>query len=78
LTDVTIGNSIYTISDMVFSDCIGLTTVTNLNPVPQYTGSGVFYGIDISNLTLKVPAGSVDYYKAAPVWSEFGNIIACE
>ena len=36
----------------------------------------VFYNCDLSNATLHVPAGSVDTYKAAEGWKEFGNIVA--
>jgi hypothetical protein len=53
-----------------------LTSVTNLNPVPQNIYNSVFSDVNIGVLTLKVPASAVDAYKAAPVWSEFGNIVA--
>jgi hypothetical protein len=53
-----------------------LTSVTNLNPTPQNIKSSVFPDIYISVLTLKVPAGAVDAYKAAPVWRRFGKITA--
>jgi hypothetical protein len=52
--------------------------VTNLNPMPQTIESSVFFGVNISTLTLKVSASAVNDYKAAPVWSEFGNIIEIE
>jgi hypothetical protein len=52
-----------------------LTSVTNLNPTPQNISSNVF-PVNISALTLKVPASAVDAYKAAPVWKDFGKIIA--
>jgi hypothetical protein len=55
-----------------------LTTVTNLNPVPQNIDIVVFFGVNINALTLKVPANAVEAYKAAPIWGEFGNIIANE
>jgi hypothetical protein len=48
--------------------------VTNLNPTPQNIESNVFDDVDISACTLKVPAGAVNAYKAAPVWKEFGEI----
>jgi hypothetical protein len=55
-----------------------LSDVTNLNPVPQsiYIYSDIFRNTNISACTLKVPASAVNAYKAAPVWSEFGNIVA--
>jgi hypothetical protein len=78
LTSVTIGNSVTTIGNDAFYYCRGLTSVTNLNPVPQTISSDVFYYSNISVCTLKVPASAVNDYKAAPVWREFGNIVANE
>jgi hypothetical protein len=52
-----------------------LTEITNLNPVPQNIDGYVFYEVNISACTLRVPSGSVDAYKAADIWSEFGNIV---
>jgi hypothetical protein len=75
LTTVTIGNSVAIIGGMAFGDC-NLATVINHNPVPQNIYSSVFYNADLNACTLKVPASAVDDYKAALVWSEFGNIIA--
>jgi hypothetical protein len=77
LTTVTIGNSVTAIGENAFVFCTSLTVVTNLNPVPQQNiGNNVFE--NISALTLKVPESAVNDYKAAPVWGEFGNIIANE
>jgi hypothetical protein len=78
LTSVTIPNSVITIGQYAFESCVDLTTVTNLNPVPQNISSGVFYSVNISALTLKVPASAVNTYKVAPVWKDFGSIIANE
>ncbi|MDR1120359.1 MAG: leucine-rich repeat protein [Dysgonamonadaceae bacterium] len=75
LTSLTIPSSVTTIGDTAFNLCTGLTTVTNLNPVPQNIGSNVFLNVKISDCTLKVPAGTVDAYKAAPAWSGFGRIV---
>jgi hypothetical protein len=52
-----------------------LTEITNLNPVPQSIDDGIFSGVDKSVCTLRVPSGSVNAYKAADIWSEFGNIV---
>jgi hypothetical protein len=74
LTSVTIGHSVTTIGFAAFDDCSSLTTVTNLRPAPQNIGSDVFANVNIGACTLEVPASAVNDYKAAPVWSEFGNI----
>jgi hypothetical protein len=55
-----------------------LTDVTNLSATPQNINNSVFDSVNISALTLNVPAGAVNDYRAAPVWGEFGNIIASE
>jgi hypothetical protein len=77
----TIPNSVTIIGDDAFSDCTGLTAVTNLNPVPQNIdsySSYVFNGVNISAITLKVPADAVSAYRAANVWKDFGTIAAIE
>jgi hypothetical protein len=73
---VTIPASIATIDWCAFGDCSSLSTVINLNPVPQEIDGKAFDGIDTSACTLKVPAGSVRIYRAAPAWDEFENIVA--
>jgi hypothetical protein len=80
LTSVTISNSVTTIGDEAFAYCSSLTSITNLSATPQniYNNgySNVFDNTNISACTLKVPANAVNDYKAAPVWSEFGTIVA--
>jgi hypothetical protein len=76
LTSVTIGNSVTTIGYSAFISCNSLASVTNLSAVPQNINSNVFMDIVLSGVTLKVPAGSVEDYRAAPVWKDFGTIEA--
>jgi hypothetical protein len=76
LTSVTIGNSVTTIENYAFADCFNLTSVTNLNPTPQAIYSDVFWEVNINNITLYVPAESVETYKAASIWQDFGTITA--
>jgi hypothetical protein len=73
LTSVTLGSSVTTIGSLAFAMCTNLTTVSNLNPVPQNIG-GVFSDSNLNACTLRVPASSVDIYKNAIEWKEFGNI----
>jgi hypothetical protein len=77
LTSVTIPNSVTNIGVYAFAGCTGLTSVINLNPTPQAMGSsGVFYNVAISNITLYVPAESVETYQSAAVWRDFKTITA--
>jgi hypothetical protein len=79
LTRVTIPHSVTVIRGSAFCDCSGLSEVTNLNPVPQdIVSRWVFLGVDTDACTLKVPAGSVEDYKAADGWKEFRTIVAAD
>ena len=74
LTSVTIPKSVTYIGGDAFYECYGLTSVTAYNPTPVDI-STVFYRVDCSNCTLYVPAESVEKYKKAEGWSEFGEIL---
>lgn len=88
LTDITIPSSITSIGSSAFSGCSNLKTITvNIEkPISLTTEAGVrggtrstssvFEGVDLTTCILFVPEGSVDAYKAAPVWKEFVNILA--
>jgi uncharacterized lipoprotein YajG len=77
LTTITIPRSVTLIDGSVFANCGSLTEVINLNPTPQnIEGANIFNGINpLSQITLRVPAGSVQAYRAAPGWSELENIV---
>ena len=58
---------------------INLSTVAARAYVRALTRSGeddVFAGVDKNTCILYVPEGSVEKYKAAPVWKDFKNILA--
>jgi hypothetical protein len=75
LTTVTIPASVVSFGWDIFKECDALTTVVNLSPVPRKIGV-IFEPDVIFGGTLKVPAGAVEAYKAAPVWGKFGKIVA--
>jgi len=77
LTSVTIPNSVTSIGSGTFSDCLGLTEVINESVTPQeIIYLDVFWGVEMSSCTLRVPAASLNAYRNAPVWQDFGNIVA--
>ena len=60
-----------------FSNCTGLTSITceAINP-PQCPGgsSSTFYNVDVSKIQLYAPAESLDAYRSAECWKDFGTI----
>jgi len=75
LTSIEIPNSVTSIGSYAFYDCSGLTSITceAITP-PTCEGAYVLYNVDKS-IPLYVPAGSVEKYKAADQWKEFGDNI---
>ena len=75
LTTVTIGNSVTSIGNYAFSGCSSLKIVIcEAIEVPEL-GLGVFEYMNLSESTLYVPAQSLENYKAAEQWKEFGTIL---
>ena len=75
LTSVTIGKSVQSISDWAFRYCKNLTSVTVYNPELVDINIVVFDGVDCTKCKLYVPKGSVEDYRNAAGWSEFGEIL---
>lgn len=71
LTSVSMGSRVANISQYAFANCTSLDTVYNNAPIPQIINRNVFDAVDISNVHLIVPKGSVELYKAADVWKDF-------
>ena len=78
LTSVTIPNSVTSIGRGAFWYCYALKTVIcEAIEVPEL-GDDVFEDMPLSEATLYVPAQSLDDYKAAEQWKEFGRILPLE
>ena len=75
LTNLIIPTGVTTIGDRAFYDCVGLISVLVNPTVPPTLGTDVFFNTTTS---IKVPAGSVDAYKAAPVWSTYAARIVSQ
>ena len=79
LTSVTLGNSVTSIGSGAFHCCPQLTNVyCHAEQVPNATVGpySAFVYDGLANATLHVPAVSIDAYKAAETWKEFGSIVA--
>ena len=74
LTSVTIPNSVTTIGEGAFSGCYRLTILTIESATPPDVGDFAFEGIS-ENITIYVPAESVEKYKAAEGWSRYADKI---
>ena len=69
-------NSVTKIEYKAFANCPELLDVyCHAEKVPS-TGSDAFVDSNIENATLHVLSSSVELYKAASPWKEFGNIVA--
>ncbi len=66
-----IPKNVESIGDYAFENCISLTEVTAKPSTPPTIGTETFSGVKTSEATLYVPDGSVNIYKATPVWNNF-------
>lgn len=76
LNSVSIPESATNVYDYAFKGCRNLTDVYCYAKEPPSLMYNAFDNVPLSKVTLHVSASSVDAYKAAGGWSEFGNIVA--
>ena len=77
LTSVTFPENVTYIGSYAFYSCSSLTSVVCMATNVPILSSTAFYG-DINSLPLYVPAQSLEAYKAADVWKDFGTILSIE
>ena len=75
LTSITLPDSLTSIEYGAFYYCTSLSLVTSLPTIPPSLGSLVFDSTHAS-LIIKVPAQSVNDYKAATNWNNYANKIS--
>lgn len=75
LTSVSIPSSMQNIGNSAFFMCTALTSVTCEATTPPLLEWGVFNYIPFAEATLYVPAESIEQYKAADQWKDFGTIL---
>ncbi len=78
LRSVNIPHEVTTIENYAFSYCKSLTSVTCEIVEPLSLPSDVFFSASVANATLYVPAESVEAYKNADQWKDFGQILPIE
>jgi len=74
LQSVVIGKSVTDLKILAFAACDKLETVTCLMPVPPAINENVFKDL-YANITLRVPAASLDAYKETSPWNQFAAIV---
>ena len=77
LTSIMIPQKVTTIGNSPFQGCTGLTNVRVKNTIPPTAKSGIFAGCTKLS-AIKVPAESVEAYKAADGWSDYANLIVAD
>ena len=76
LTSIVIPGSVTDILANAFAFCSALTDVYCLAENVPSTSPRAFLGSSYETATLYVPAASVEKYKAAAPWKDFGNIVS--
>jgi hypothetical protein len=75
LKEITIGSKTETVGSFAFYNCTALTSIYLLCETPPAVASGLHATSSHYNLsTLYVPKGTIDAYKAHPVWGKFTKI----
>lgn len=74
LDNITISSTVTTIGVQAFINCDELTDVLCLAATPPACDFEAFELC--GNKTLHVPAASIQLYRKAPIWKEFGSIVA--
>jgi sorbitol-specific phosphotransferase system component IIA len=76
LTSIEIPNSVTSIAYDLFCDCSNLTDVFCYAESVPKTDDDAFLSMDMDNVTLHVPAASINAYMETKPWSDFGKIVA--
>lgn len=73
LKQIYLGESVKMIAEIGIAECPLLELVESRNPEPPVLGEDVFYNSNVKNCTLKVPENSIEKYKNAEQWKDFGR-----
>ena len=78
ITSIIIPNGVNSIASLAFGGCHGLLDIYCYAENVPSTSTDVFGNTDVDNITLHVPAASVNDYKATDPWSRLKGIMAIE
>ena len=86
LSKILLPPALQTIGCGAFANCTSLKEVTCLATVPptreemlpNAPTDEIFYGVNVANIPLYVPAESIELYKKADHWKDFGQILPIE
>jgi len=78
LTSITIPYSVKKLGSYVLSVCTGLKEITVQWKIPLSINSETFRNLEISEITLYVPDGTIEAYQDADFWNMFGEIVEYE
>lgn len=76
IPEVDFPSSLSVIQNAAFGSCFGITRITSRAKEPPQVQNGAFDGVGKDNLTLEVPAESVQRYCTTDGWSDFKRISA--
>jgi len=74
LSSITIPNSITTIGTYAFGVCTGLTNIYISWTKPPIINSTIFYNVNVANVKLHIPIGTLATYQNALVWQNFNLV----
>ena len=78
LTSISLPESLTSIGEYAFNRCTSLTTIVcRAKEVPELS-TDVFLNVPQSEATLYVPSSSIEAYRAAEQWKDFGKILPLE
>lgn len=75
LAEVVVGEGVRFIGDYGFVEDTALRSITVLAANPPRIFNHTFSEMDLSRITLHVPAGALPAYRRDPLWNRFTNII---
>ncbi len=77
ISTLNIPSSVSAIGSWAFQQCNGLTSikVNSITPIDLNSSLDVFYGVDQTTCTLKVPYGTKKLYSEANQWKDFTQIV---